>query len=170
MGCAGHMLAGQIGVTGYVLEENLDGIGHEESLVHPPTGGSSLNWVVGHMADARNKLHMAVTGEPVFPPDRLAAYEGRPDSTYSAETAADFEEVKSRCDQAGQALIDVLSAMDDEALDRPAPFSVVGNADETIGSLAATFTFHDAYHAGQTGILRRINGHEGVLTPPEPPA
>lgn len=170
MGCLGQILAGQIGVTGYVLQRNLDGIGHEESLVHPTTGGSSLNWVVGHIADSRNKLHMAVTGKPVFPPEKFAAYEGRPDSTYSADTAAPFEEVKACCDQAGEALIAALSAMDDDALNRPAPFSVVGNADETIGSLASTFTFHDAYHAGQTGILRRINGHEGVLTPPDPPA
>jgi hypothetical protein len=29
--------------------------------------------------------------------------------------------------------------------------------------------FHEAYHVGQTGILRRIVGREGVSTPPRIP-
>ncbi len=35
---------------------------------------------------------------------------------------------------------------------------------ETVGTLLAGLVFHDAYHVGQTGLLRRIAGHAGVLT------
>jgi len=32
-----------------------------------------------------------------------------------------------------------------------------------ISTLVALVTFHQAYHAGQTGILRRMAGKEGAL-------
>ncbi|MDH3733876.1 MAG: DinB family protein [Gemmatimonadota bacterium] len=163
----GAILAGQIGVTAYVLGKNLEGITHEDSLRHPSAGGNSLNWIVGHMADARNKLAIALTEEPVFSPVRLAMYDGTEEATYSADEALDFDELQACCQDAGEAVISALTNMDDEALSRPAPFSVTGNPDETVGSLASTFAFHDAYHAGQTGVLRRVCGHPGVLTPPD---
>ena len=163
----GQILAGQFAVTGYVLERNLAGLTHEDSLRRPPGGGNCLNWVVGHMADARNKIATALTDEPVFSPARLSAYEGKDDSNYSLDRALAFEELRAMCEEAGEAVISALSIMDDEALGRPAPFSVVGREGETIGSLVATFAFHDAYHAGQTGVLRRMCGFDGVLTPPE---
>ena len=37
----------QLGLTSYVLEKNVAGVSHEESLVNPSPGGSCLNWVVG---------------------------------------------------------------------------------------------------------------------------
>lgn len=163
----GQIMAGQIGVTGYVLGKNLDGISHEESLTRPTPAGNSLNWIIGHIVDARNKLATALTGEPVFSPDRFAIYEGKSDSAYSPEAAIDFDELKGCCHTLGESLVETLSSMDDESLAQPAPFSVLDNPHETVGSLAAAFTFHDAYHAGQTGVLRRVCGKEGMLTPPD---
>ena len=48
-------------------------------------------------------------------------------------------------------------------LDRPAPHSPSGNPDETVRSLLTTVFFHQAYHAGQTALLRRIAGREGAI-------
>lgn len=163
----GQMLAGQIGVSGYVLDKNLDGITHQDSLVHPDSGGNSINWVLGHMVGGRNNLAMALTGEPVFSPARFAMYEGKADSGYTDEDALPLNELKDCCQALSDSLIGTLSGLDDEALGQPAPFSPLGNPEETLGSLSATFAFHDAYHAGQTGVLRRVCGKEGVLTAPD---
>jgi hypothetical protein len=38
-----------------------------------------------------------------------------------------------------------------------------------IGTLLASVAFHEAYHVGQSGILRRVIGREGVLKPPRVP-
>ncbi len=34
---------------------------------------------------------------------------------------------------------------------------------ETIGSLMAGMAFHEAYHCGQLGVLRRMAGAEGII-------
>jgi uncharacterized damage-inducible protein DinB len=41
--------------------------------------------------------------------------------------------------------------------------SPTGNPNESLGSLLATVMFHQAYHAGQLGILRRIVGKPGAI-------
>jgi uncharacterized damage-inducible protein DinB len=43
------------------------------------------------------------------------------------------------------------------------PDSPTGDPDETLGSLLAVALFHQAYHAGQLGILRRIAGESGAI-------
>ena len=61
-----------------------------------------------------------------------------------------------------------LEAITDEALAAEAPFSPTDNPDETIGSLLAGLSFHEAYHAGQIGLLRRIVGKQGAIGSPRP--
>jgi uncharacterized damage-inducible protein DinB len=56
-----------------------------------------------------------------------------------------------------------LSTLTAEAMGQPAPFSPSGNPDETVGSLVATVIFHQAYHSGQTGVLRRVSGKKGAI-------
>jgi hypothetical protein len=48
-------------------------------------------------------------------------------------------------------------------MDGPAPFSPSKNPKETLRSLLTTVLFHQAYHSGQTGLLRRIAGKEGAI-------
>ena len=54
-------------------------------------------------------------------------------------------------------------SLDPEILERPVPNSPSGNPDETVRSLITTVMFHQAYHAGQTAVLRRIAGREGAI-------
>jgi hypothetical protein len=56
-----------------------------------------------------------------------------------------------------------LAAIDPETFDDPVPESPTGNPDETVRSLMSTVMFHQAYHAGQTAVLRRIAGKEGAI-------
>jgi uncharacterized damage-inducible protein DinB len=56
-----------------------------------------------------------------------------------------------------------LAGLASETLDAPAPFSPSSDPNETVRSLLTTVFFHQAYHAGQTGILRRIAGKDGAI-------
>ena len=72
--------------------------------------------------------------------------------------------------RSGSAPSPSLCVVTDEALAAEAPFSPTDNPDETIGSLLAGLSFHEAYHAGQIGLLRRIVGKQGALGSPRPEA
>jgi uncharacterized damage-inducible protein DinB len=159
-------IAYQFGLCSYVLEKNVSGVSHEESLINPQPGGSCLNWVVGHLTRARNRVLSLVGQQPMFPNDDFAAYDDNGGKPFGRETAVQFEELKRRFKALQEPLVNGLNAMTVETMDRPAPTSLTGNPNETVGSLLATLVFHEAYHVGQTGILRRVVGREGMIRPP----
>ncbi|MCP3997209.1 MAG: DinB family protein, partial [bacterium] len=51
----------------------------------------------------------------------------------------------------------------DEDLDAASPIKYLKGEDEIIGTMLTTFLFHESYHVGQTGLLRRIAGNEGAI-------
>jgi uncharacterized damage-inducible protein DinB len=162
-------IAYQFGLCSYVLEKNLSGLSHEESLINPQPGGSCLNWVLGHLTRSRNRALRLFGQKPMYPNEEFAAYDDNGGTPFRPDTAIDFDELKRRFKTLQEPLVNGLNGMSREAMDRPAPVSPTGNPNETVGSLLAAVVFHEAYHAGQTGILRRVVGREGVIKPPRDP-
>ena len=56
-----------------------------------------------------------------------------------------------------------LAALTAEQFAAKAPFSPRDRDDETIGSLLGILVFHQSYHVGQLGVLRRAAGLEGSV-------
>ncbi|MBU1676531.1 DinB family protein, partial [bacterium] len=54
-------------------------------------------------------------------------------------------------------------SLTEDRLDEPAPFSPGNDETETVGSLLAGLAFHESYHCGQLGLLRRLLGKDGVI-------
>jgi uncharacterized damage-inducible protein DinB len=159
-------IAYQFGLCSYVLEKNLAGISHQESLLNPQPGGSCLNWVLGHLTRSRNQALRLLGQKPLFANEEFDSYDDNGGKPFRRETALQFDELKRRYQALQEPLVTGLNGMSAEAMDRPAPVSPTGNPNETVGSLLAALAFHEAYHAGQTGILRRVVGREGVIKPP----
>lgn len=150
-------------LTRMVVAANTEGVTHEQSLLQPAPGGNCLNWVVGHLLTIYGKSLPLVGQQPVLDDATHERYDRGSPPLRDAGQAMRFEEIlaawETTCDRfdAGRA------GLAPEALDRPAPFSPSGNPDETVRSLLGTILFHQAYHAGQTGILRRLAGKEGAI-------
>jgi uncharacterized damage-inducible protein DinB len=162
-------IAYQFGLCSYVLEKNLGGVSHQESLINPQPGGSCLNWIVGHLTRSRNQALGLFGQKPMFPSEEFDAYDDNGGAPFRRESAIHFDELKRRFKALQEPLVNGLDGMRPDAMDKPAPFSPTGNPKETVGSLLAAFAFHEAYHVGQTGILRRVLGREGVVKPPRVP-
>jgi len=154
----------QLGVTEYVLKKNLEGMSHEDSLSQPLPGGNCANWVLGHIVRTRNNLVPMVGGTAVFPREMFDKYEADPIT--DASDALHLSELLAAYDKLSGPLLEGFGNLTAEQMAAPAPFSPTGNPDETLGSLLATTTFHEAYHAGQLGILRRLTGREGAFKSP----
>lgn len=156
----------QIGITGRVMMRNAEGISHEESLKPAAPGASCMNWVAGHLCRARAQLVQMLGQESPFPPEDFAMYHGGTQVPFNTERAIPFDDLIERFNAFEKPIQTGLQSFTPEQAAEKAPFSPTGNPDETVGSLLATFAFHEAYHVGQAGVLRRVVGKPGQLTPP----
>lgn len=159
-----EILREQAKVVHRVLRMNVEGLTQEESLIQPQGGGNCLNWVVGHLVHVYNDFLLQLLGqEPVLGKDVLARYGRGSGELHHASEALPLTELLAAWDESSKRLDAGLAAVTPETLDKPAPYSPRKNPDETIRSLLTISMFHQAYHCGQSGLLRRMAGKEGAM-------
>jgi len=159
-----QMLGIQFGYNHYVLKANMAELSQEDSLTYPEPGGNCMNWVVGHILATRNSVLKTLGEEPIWGQEEAERYGRGSVPIKDRNEAVPFERMQSDLDLSQKRIVSGLETFDPSRLSEPAPFSPVNREGETVGSLLAGLVFHEAYHAGQTGVLRRIAGKASVLT------
>lgn len=157
------MLRQQAGMVHQVVKMNLDGVTQSESLIQPQPAGNCLNWVVGHLLAIYHQALPLLGQEPVIDKNVIRRYNRGSAPMLNGAEALDISELMSAWDECCMRVDAGLASLSDETLAMPAPMSPTNNPDETIGSLLSTVCWHQAYHTGQTGILRRIAGKAGAI-------
>jgi uncharacterized damage-inducible protein DinB len=163
-------LAYQLELCSKLLEMNTADISHEESLIKPPKGGSCLNQVVGHMTRTRNLALGNMGQKSPYPMEDFDPYDDRTGVPFRRENALPIDELRRRFKAMQEPLVRAIKGMSPEVMASPPPRKITGAPDETVGSNLATLVFHELYHVGQTGVLRRVAGKPGVVKPPKVPA
>jgi uncharacterized damage-inducible protein DinB len=137
-----------------VLHQNVAGLSHAESIREPEPGGNCLNWVVGHIVASRGALLRALGAEPVWADSLALPYKrgARPE----VATLLPFEKIVADFDRSQALVVAGLQALAEEALER------TGRKDP-LGLELGFISFHESYHVGQTGLHRRLLGHEGAI-------
>ena len=146
-----------------VVRMNADGVTHDESLAQPQPAGNCMNWVVGHLICVYNNVLPMLGQEPVLGKEALKRYDRGTPALAEAAEAQPWDTLLAAWDQASERVDAGLASLTAEKLDAPAPRSPRNNPNETVRSLLGLFFFHQAYHAGQTGLLRRMAGKEGAM-------
>lgn len=158
-----ELLQHQAGMVKAVVGMNLDGVTQAESLVQPQPAGNCLNWVLGHLLYVYNASLPLVGEESVVPPQSIERYNRGSQPLRDASEARSLDELRSLWETVTERFGRGLARLAPEALDRPAPFSPSNNPNETVRTLLSTIVFHQSYHAGQLGVLRRVAGKEGAV-------
>ncbi len=158
------LLAVQLGYNNYAFSKNTGDVSHEQSLAQPHSGGNCLNWVVGHLASSRDLVRGILGLEPALVEGENPVYARSSEPLTEASKAKPFEELTAAFAKDQDDIVAAITALTPEQLAAAAPFSPASNPEETVGTLLAGLIFHEAYHIGQTGVLRHIAGHAGVLT------
>lgn len=167
---AGPAIAGEIEVlreqaraVHRVVRGNTEGLTQEDSLIQPQPGGNCLNWVVGHLVCIYDLVLPMVGQQPVLGADKLKRYSRGSGELHDSAAGLPLEQLMSAWEEAAQRYEAGLASITSERLDQPAPFSPRNNPNETVRSLLSVVSFHQAYHAGQTGLLRRMAGKQGFM-------
>ena len=137
-----------------VIKANLGGITHEESLYQPTPAGNCANWVLGHIVAIRCEFLPVFGSEPVWDEADCAPYNRHGPPLTQADEAKPLDEIWKALDATQERLRNAVSALTPEMLSQKSP----NDPNKTVGAMLAVLGFHDAYHAGQTGMLRRILG------------
>jgi uncharacterized damage-inducible protein DinB len=147
-------LAKNFGLNHGVIKMNTDGLTHEESLKIPEPGGNSLNWVLGHIIAERNTILGLLGEDPVWSESEAAPYERGTGPTLDA--ARPLDEILADLGRSQERLGKRLGELSDADLTRE-----IDGA--TLGDRLSFLQFHETYHVGQTGILRRLAGKKGAI-------
>ena len=153
----------QTRITRDVIRANTHGLSHEHSLVQPDPGGNCLNWVLGHLLHVYDGVLPLLGQQPVLGTEVLKHYARGGEPIRDGSEALDFQQLLTALNEAAERADAGLAALGPDLLDQPAPMSPTGNPDETVRSLLTTVMWHQAYHTGQTAVLRRIAGKEGAI-------
>jgi uncharacterized damage-inducible protein DinB len=152
--------AAQFRFNAFIAATNTAGVTHEESLVCAPNG-HNMNWVFGHVVSVRCALLPGLGQESPWSLEQARTYR-RGMAMEDATQHLPFEEIVRAFDLTQERILAGLETLTEEDLAKPAPFNP-GPQPQTLGSLLSVITLHDAYHLGQTGILRKVCGKEGAI-------
>ncbi len=145
-----------------VARQNLRDITHAESMQPPPGGGNCINWVLGHLVATRQVVLRLAGEESWWDEERSRTYSAGDDASWSPDRALPLDVLVTDYDRSQDLLARALPGLSAEGMAAPA---LLG----TVGDTLAFLTFHEGYHAGQLGILRRVLGKPGVIKPPKVP-
>jgi uncharacterized damage-inducible protein DinB len=157
----GETLAVQFRMNEFILRSNVEGLTHADTLVRAVPGSNNINWLLSHIVATRCAVLPAVRQEGPWSDEQASRYRrGMPmveDSQLMpfAEVLAAFAVTQDR-------MLAGVASLSESDFAAPAPFNP-GPTPETVGSLLTKIAIHEAYHLGQTGILRRVAGKAGVL-------
>ena len=146
-------------------QRNLDGLTHEDSMISPEPAGNCINWVLGHMVTGRGLVLMLAGASPtVLTEDEAAAYKRGSAALSEGGNAVDLARLKGALEETQQRLIPALQALTDAALSAEVPEEFRRPPlNGTVGQALARLSYHEGYHNGQIGILRRLAGKESAI-------
>jgi hypothetical protein len=120
--------------------------------------------VAGHIIQHR-AITLQMLGKPLpFPFNKYTRYNrGTEPVLKDGPKIVPLGEMLDDWQATGDVLMAALAGATPEVLGKPAPFSPMNDENETVGSLVAGLLFHESYHIGQLGVLRRMLGKDGAI-------
>jgi len=139
-----------------VLHRNVNGLTHEESLIQPPQGGNCLNWIAGHIVATRGGLLELLGEKPVWSSEEEVLYRRGSKPIQDGSRAKSLATILADYDRSQERVRAGIARLTEAAMKEK-------RGDDTLGGTLHILHFHEAYHIGQTAILRRMAGKEGAI-------
>lgn len=151
------------GFTHGVFRQNTAGVTHEDSLRQPQPSGNCINWVGGHLVSSRQGLLALLGAAPTWTQAEQDFYKRGSAPVTAAAGAMAWERIAADMDASQEALLGALSKLTAEQLLAPLPPEKNPFKVDCFGENLAIFQFHESYHVGQLGVLRRLLGRPGAI-------
>lgn len=144
------------------LSRLLSDVSPQKSLNPAGPDGKCLNWIVGHIIFARGELLSILGSEPDWHKVHMAVYGERGVGMFTVKNAKPLPDLQRLLDQSLTMLTEVLPKVG-AALNEPCDQLPHVSKGGTVADRVGTYACHEAYHAGQIGLMRRLLGKPGVF-------
>jgi hypothetical protein len=144
------------GLNEYCVRVNTEGFSNADSLIQPEDSGNCTNWLLGHIVSTRHKVLQLLGEDPVWSKDQRKPFMRGSSPVTGEPDAVPFDTITDAFNRSQLQLTSGLKRVSEADLSQ-----VVDG--ESLYRKLITFHFHEAYHAGQLGLLRRIAGKEGAI-------
>lgn len=131
------------------LNKNLDDVSHQNSLIVPAGNGSCINWIMGHILVSRD-LILQILQLPKCSNDDMKKLYSPGTHNPPAGAAHRIEVLRKIYNDSHARIMEVLPG-------RKVPYS------EEKTKNPAAMLFHEAYHIGQIGSVRRMIGMPAAI-------
>ena len=152
-------LAGQMDSATNLFRSALVGVEREPFLRRPGPHSNPMVWVAGHLTQFRYRM-AAMLGVPRELPWATLFSTGSVVGDLSAYP--EREEIERLWAEVSGDLAARFATLNAAELNAPPPARIASTDGTMVGAIAL-FTFHEAYHVGQLGYLRRFLGYQSLM-------
>ncbi|MDH5507811.1 MAG: DinB family protein [Anaerolineae bacterium] len=145
-----------------VIKMQSEGLTHADSLLQLPFRGNCLNWVLGHLAGSRDSVLDVLGEEPLLTEEEKSRYGyGSAPVTQDGEDIVPMERLLDVLEKGQEKIAAGLARLKPDDYRREVG---QGERKTTLDHRLFFLYFHDAYHTGQTEILRQLAGtDDGII-------
>ena len=136
-----------------VINLQVKGLSHEDTLRQPPFRGNCLNWILGHVVTNRMNVHSAAGLPMPWDTTAYAHYQRESDPITGAEDALPLEQILADLAASQEMLLGWLSQVPDAELD-----VVADGQERSVAERLSFLSWHETFHVGQTELLRQLTG------------
>ncbi len=143
----------------WVIEQQVNGLSHQDSLLQLPFRSNCFNWVLGHIVVHRDKALQALGANPIFNNNQTQIYDRGSDPILDQVSAVPLEILLKALKDSQKTLLAELADMPDKHL-----AALWDQENEiSIGERLIFLQWHEAYHIGQLEILRQLAGKDDKI-------
>lgn len=148
-----------MGLNDHLIGKALAGLNPEDLVRRPGPNSNPLLWVVGHIVSTRNLLARALGAGLDLPWAAKFAQKSRFDEAAEHPEAGEIEKALRQLSAQLQVKFTQLT---DAELSAPGPreFPI---PDKSLRGTIAFLIYHEAYHVGQVGYLKKWLGYPGIV-------
>jgi uncharacterized damage-inducible protein DinB len=140
------------------LERNLSGMTDDDAVTPMQPAGNCANWLVGHLLWTRDMVH-GLLGLPGAWPSELGPNDlyRRGATEFLPDRAVSLTRLREAMSRSQEILMPAISKVSASKLEERVTDT------STVGERLAFLGFHEGYHVGQIGLVRRLLGKPGAI-------
>ncbi|GAB5494297.1 MAG: hypothetical protein Phog2KO_45120 [Phototrophicaceae bacterium] len=156
---------GTLGTNQWLIEKQVEGLSHEQSMIAPPFRANRLNWVIGHIVEHRDWMLRALDENTLMTAKDVMLYRRGSEALQDDSPVMDLVSLMALMKRAKDCLISAISqANEDFLIEKPQTGILLeSHKDKTRFERLQGLLWHETYHMGQLELLRQLAGTNDAI-------